>query len=84
VAGSIALSSSPSLDVGVQNTQRQWTAPDDFIVKRAQVEFAAQFLPRFFAPPQNLQLSQLVSQGLSWQRNVAVNLALRLGSSMAV
>ncbi len=55
----------PSFDLLIQNVKRKRAVADDFVMKRAQIELCAQFLPCLVPQFEDFQLAQLVSQGLS-------------------
>src|SRR5579884_3481459 len=66
----------PLLNLFVENIERQRAAAENFIVKRANIEFGPEFLFGVFAQFQNLELPQLVRQRLSWPTNIAVDFGL--------
>jgi hypothetical protein len=72
------LAADPGVYLGIQDVEGKRAVSEHFIVAVADVKLVAKFLPRFFPQFNDLQLSQLVSQGLTGPRDVAVDFALNV------
>src|SRR5215472_1507543 len=66
----------PFLSASFQQIQRQRASVEHLVVKASDIKFRAQGLLRAVAKLTKFELTQLVAQGLCWQRDVAIGLRL--------
>src|SRR5215469_10916267 len=69
----------PRVDARVKHVERQRAAAQHFVMEAANVELPAQLFPGPLAQLKDLQLAELIAQGLRRPGHVAVSLALYLG-----
>src|SRR5215472_9015977 len=73
------LAGDPGGDALVENVEGQSTGVDDLIVKRANVEFVAEFFLCASAKFENFELADLVRQRLAGPCDVAIDFGLDAG-----
>src|SRR5271170_7614960 len=69
----------PAVRARVEQVKRESAAVQHFVVEGAEVELCTQLLPRAFAQFDELELPDLVTQGLGRPGDVAVRFRLDLG-----
>src|SRR5580692_5952457 len=70
------LTSNPVIDAGFQQVERQASTTENFIMKRSDIEARTKLLLGAIAQIENLELTDLVAEALSWPRNIAVDFSL--------
>src|SRR5213593_3707107 len=63
----------------IEHIQRQRAAIQDFVVKCADIVFAAELLLRLLSQLENFELAEFVSQCLRWPGDVTIGFSLHAG-----
>src|SRR5688572_33267841 len=70
----LLLARDPRADAGIENSERNRAGAEDLVVERAHVERITQLVRGEVAQLANLELSDLVREGLPRPRDVAIDL----------
>src|SRR5580704_3248211 len=70
------LTSNPVIDAGFQHVERQASSTENFIMEGPDIEARTKLLLGAIAQIENLELTNLVAEALSWPRNIAVDFSL--------
>jgi hypothetical protein len=73
-SGCYCLSINPANDFGLKDVEREGTVRQEFVMEHSNIEPLSESFLRPGAEFTDLELANLVCKGLSWPRNVTVNL----------